>query len=74
MTIDEVLAIWTPASLEDVLETSIQNVSGWSKEGRIPQGRKYELQVKSSGRLVASTFDPSRDYVAQGRRCRRNMR
>ena len=74
MTIEEVLAIWTPARLAEVLETSIQNISGWSKDGRIPQGRQYELQVKSNGRLVASTFDPDRDYVAEGRQCRRNRR
>ena len=74
MSIDEVLAIWRPARLAEVLETSIQNISGWSKEGRIPQGRQYELQVKSSGRLIASNFDPSRDYLADGHRCRRNER
>ena len=69
MTVDEVLEIWAPARLAETLETSIQNVSGWLREGRIPRGRQYELQVKSGGKLVASTFDPNRDYVADGRRC-----
>lgn len=73
MTIDDVLEIWVPARLAEVLETSIQNVSGWLREGKIPRGRQYELQVKSGGRLIASTFDPGRDYVSDGRRHGRKM-
>lgn len=74
MTIEEVLEIWAPVRLAEVLETSIQNISGWLREGKIPRGREYELQVKSGGKLMAGNFDPSRDYVAEGRRCRRNAR
>ena len=68
MTIEEVLKIWTPARLSEVLGTSIQNVCGWMREDRIPMGRPYELQVKSGGRLQASNFDPERDYLANGQR------
>lgn len=67
MTIEEVLSIWTPARLSEVLDTSIQNVCGWMREGRIPMGRQYELQVKSRGKLLAASFDPERDYVVNGR-------
>ena len=67
MTIEEVLKIWTPVKIAEVLETSIQNVCGWLREGRIPRGRQYELQVKSEGRLIANTFDTSRDYITDGR-------
>jgi len=73
MTIEDVLEIWVPARLAEVLETSIQNVSGWLREGKIPRGRQYELQAKSGGRLIANTFDPSRDYVSDGRRHGRKM-
>ena len=66
MTIEQVLKIWTPVKLAEVLETSIQNVCGWLREDKIPRGRQYELQVKSEGRLIANTFDPSRDYVTNG--------
>jgi hypothetical protein len=71
MTIEQVLKIWTPVKLAEVLQTSIQNVCGWLREGKIPRGRQYELQVKSEGRLIASTFDPSRDYVTDGQQRRR---
>lgn len=74
MTIEEVLEIWAPVRLAEVLETSVQNICGWLRDGRIPRGREYELQVKSGGKLIASNFDPSRDYVADGHRCRRNER
>ena len=73
MTIDEVLEIWVPARLAEVLDTSMQNISGWLKDGRIPRCREYELQVKSGGRLTASNYDPGRDYVFQGRRRGRRM-
>lgn len=73
MTIEEVLEIWVPARLAEVLETSIQNVFGWLRAGKIPRSRQYELQVKSGGRLIANTFDPSRDYVSDGRRHGRKM-
>lgn len=67
MTIEQVLEIWTPAKVAEVLETTVQNVCGWLREDRIPRGRQYELQAKSGGRLIACGFDPSRDYVAGGR-------
>ena len=73
MTVDEVLELWVPARLAEVLGTSAQNVSGWLREGKIPRGREYELQVKSGGRLMASDFDPTRDYVVDGRRHDRPM-
>lgn len=71
MTMEQVLEIWTPAKLADVLDTSVQNICGWLREGRIPRGRQYELQVKSGGRLIAIGFDPGRDYVAGGRQRKR---
>ena len=63
MKVEDVLAIWTPARLAEVCETTVQNVSGWIKDGRVPKSREYELQVKSGGRLLASTYDPDRDYL-----------
>lgn len=72
MTIEQVLEIWTPSNLAEVLDTSIQNVCHWLSDGKIPRGRQYELQVKSAGRLVAVGFDSDRDYVTGGRRCKRN--
>jgi len=63
MDIEDVLAIWSPARLAEICGTSTQNVSIWIKEGRVPRSREYELQVKSRGRLQASTFDPDRDYM-----------
>ena len=64
---DEVLEIWAPVRVAEVLETSIQNVCGWMREGKVSCSRKYELQVKSGGRLIASNFDPVRDDVSDGR-------
>ena len=63
MTIEQVLRIWSPARLAEILNTSTQNVSLWIREGRVPRSREYELQVKSRGKLQASTFDPDRDYM-----------
>lgn len=68
MKLEDVLQIWTPARLAEVMDTSIQNICGWMKEGEVPRSREYELQVKSGGRLHARNFDPERDYTAGGRR------
>lgn len=65
MELDDVFEIWNPARLSDVLDTTVQNVSMWRKTG-IPLQRQYEIQVKSKGRLLASGFDPERDYVSNG--------
>ncbi|MFV0476971.1 MAG: Cro/CI family transcriptional regulator [Parahaliea sp.] len=51
-----------------VLGTSPQNISMMVKKDQIPKGRQYELQVKSGGVLVASTFDPAMDYADFARR------
>lgn len=74
MDIDDVLAIWSPARLAEICNTSTQNVSGWIREGRVPRSREYELQVKSRGKLQASTFDPDRDYMSNRYYKRRTFR
>lgn len=66
MRMEDVLAIWTPARLAEVLETSAQSITPWIRSGFAPRSREYELQVKSGGRLQASNFDPDRDYVSGG--------
>ncbi|MEX0828151.1 MAG: hypothetical protein WD005_04275 [Haliea sp.] len=64
MTIEEVLQIWRPARLAEVLDTTSQNISGWISDGRIPRCRQYEIQVKTGGQLIADSFDPELDYIA----------
>lgn len=66
MAIEDVLAIWSPARLAEILGTSTQNICVWVKRGTVPLCREYELQVKSGGRLLASTYDPGVDYVSGG--------
>jgi hypothetical protein len=51
-----------PACTARALDTSPQNISGWIAEGAIPRGRQYEIQVKTSGALLAESWDPQRDY------------
>lgn len=74
MDIDDVLAIWSPARLAEVCDTSTQCVSGWIREGKVPKSREYELQVKSRGKLLASNFDPERDYMSNRYYKRRTYR
>lgn len=71
MDIEDVLAIWSPARLAEILGTSTQNICVWIRRGVVPLSREYELQVKSGGRLLASTFDPDVDYVTGGLRDKR---
>jgi hypothetical protein len=68
MDIEDALAIWSPARLAEILGTSTQNICVWIKRGVVPLSREYELQVKSGGRLTASTFNPDVDYVTGGLR------
>ena len=63
MEIEEVMELWKPAQLARVLDTTTQNISAMIKKRQIPPGRQYELQVKSGGRLVASSYDPNRNYM-----------
>lgn len=68
MQIEKVIALFgSPANVARVLNTTTQNVSGWIAKGVIPQGRQYELQVKSYGVLVADNWDPQWDYFEGGR-------
>ena len=64
--IDEVLEFFggRTAVVASALDTSSQNVCGWVASGVIPRGREYELQVKSGGKLVAESWDSTRDYLA----------
>jgi len=65
MNIEDGLAIWSPARLAEILNTTTQNVSIWIKDGKVPRSREYELQVKSQGKLQASSLDPDRDYLQE---------
>ena len=68
MTIEEVLQIWRPARLAEVLDTTSQNISRWIRHGRIPRCRQYEIQVKTGGQLIADSFDPELVYIATANR------
>jgi hypothetical protein len=70
MSVDEVIRFFdnNASAAARALNTTPHNIYRWRREGQIPRGRQYELQVKSRGALKADGYDPAVDYLAIARR------
>lgn len=54
MTPNDLLTIWrTQAEIARVLGVKPPSVAEWFENGTIPQGRQYQAQLASGGRLEA---------------------
>lgn len=69
MSVDEVISYFgnNASAAARALNTTPHNIYRWRREGEIPRGRQYELQVKTRGELLADSFDPEADYLAIAR-------
>lgn len=55
MTLDQLLDHFkTQAAIAEFFDISEPAVSRWFKDGVVPDGRQYELQVKTAGKLMAT--------------------
>lgn len=70
MSVDEVIRYFdnNASAAARALNTTPHNIYRWRREGQVPRGRQYELQVKTRGALQADSYDPQADYLDIGRR------